>query len=112
MNTLNLTDDQLHQLIDALDEARDEHETSYVEWCSEGNDPTKHIWYRMADASTMLDEVMEESDKASYMYDICTPVSKFVPPKSPEFWDSFRKQADGKDKIMGDVNVPNAAEAA
>ena len=65
MNTLNFTDAQLHQLIDALDEARDEHETSYVEWCSAGNDPTKHIWYRMADASTMLDEVMEESDASN-----------------------------------------------
>jgi len=55
MNTLNLTDAQLHQLIDALDAVLLLLEPDYTEWCSDGNDPTDHPWYRVANIPAALE---------------------------------------------------------
>ena len=65
MNVLILTDDQLHHLIDVLDEVLRQEEPNYTEWCSAGNDPTDHLWYRMANVSTMLDEEVAASDASN-----------------------------------------------
>ena len=56
MNVLILTDDQLHHLIDVLDEVLRQEEPNYTEWCSAGNDPTDHLWYRAADAALALEQ--------------------------------------------------------
>ena len=55
MNRLNFTDAQLHQLIDALDEVLRQEEPNYTEWCSAGNDPTDHLWYRAAQSASVLE---------------------------------------------------------
>jgi hypothetical protein len=55
MDTLTMTTEQLHNLIDVLDEVLRQEEPNYVEWCSAGNDPTDHLWYRAADAAAALE---------------------------------------------------------
>jgi len=56
MDTLKLTTDQLHRLIDVLDYVLDTERTSYEEWCDMGNDPTNHIWYHAAEAASVLEQ--------------------------------------------------------
>lgn len=56
MDTLTMTTDQLHYLIDVLDEVMRQEEPSYVEWCSHGNDPADHLWYRTAHAASVLEQ--------------------------------------------------------
>ena len=67
MNTLTFTDDQLYQLIDALDEARNILEDNYDWMKSQGYNVADHPWQRFADASTMLDKVVEASDAANVL---------------------------------------------
>ena len=55
METLHMTTEQLHHLIDVLDEVLRQEEPGYVEWCSAGNDPTDHLWFRVADAASILE---------------------------------------------------------
>ena len=55
MDTLALTTEQLHDLIDVLDEVMQKEELNYIEWCSAGNDPTDHLWYRTAEVSSVLE---------------------------------------------------------
>ena len=55
MDTLALTTEQLHDLIDVLDEVMQKEEARYEEWCSAGNDPTDHLWYRTAEVSSVLE---------------------------------------------------------
>ena len=55
MDTLALTTEQLHDLIDVLDEVMQQEEARYEEWCSAGNDPTDHLWYRTAEVSSVLE---------------------------------------------------------
>ena len=56
METLHMTTEQLHKLIDVLDEVLRQEEPSYVEWRSAGNDPTDHLWYRAARAASVLEQ--------------------------------------------------------
>jgi hypothetical protein len=55
METLTMTTEQLHRLIDVLDWVMDSEELNYVEWCAMGNDPTKHLWYHAAEAASVLE---------------------------------------------------------
>jgi hypothetical protein len=55
MDTLTMTTDQIHHLIDVLDEVLRQEELNYVEWCSAGNDPTDHLWYRAAQSASVLE---------------------------------------------------------
>jgi len=56
MDTLHMTTDQLHRLIDVLDEVLRQEEPNYTEWCSAGNDPTDHLWYRAAQSASVLEQ--------------------------------------------------------
>ena len=51
-----MTTDQLHHLIDVLDEVLRQEEPNYTEWCSAGNDPTDHLWYRAAQSASVLEQ--------------------------------------------------------
>lgn len=55
MDTLHMTTDQIHHLIDVLDEVLRQEEPNYTEWCSAGNDPTDHLWYRAAQSASVLE---------------------------------------------------------
>ena len=50
-----MTTDQIHHLIDVLDEVLRQEEPNYTEWCSAGNDPTDHLWYRVANIHAALE---------------------------------------------------------
>jgi hypothetical protein len=101
-----MTTDQIHHLIDVLDEVLRQEEPNYTEWCSAGNDPTDHLWYRTANAASVLEQ-------ASYIYNPSKPAT-FTPPRSLNVqrpteaeWIAWA----GKDKIMGDIDTPNAEES-
>jgi hypothetical protein len=57
MDTLTMTTEQLHNLIDVLDEVMQQEEARYEEWCDMGNDPTDHLWYRAAEVASVLEAV-------------------------------------------------------
>ena len=51
INVLRLTDDVLHHVIDALDEAEASFAASYDDWLADGGDPRDHPWYRISEAN-------------------------------------------------------------
>jgi len=53
MNTL-----PIQAAIDELDEVLRQEEPNYTEWCSDGNDPTGHLWYWAADAAHALERLL------------------------------------------------------
>jgi hypothetical protein len=124
MNTLNLTDSAFYTIIDAIDEALADAEPHYNLWCSDGNDPINHVWYRLANAREAIDEAVEASDAASYIYNPSKPAT-FTPPRSLGVHTKNRVRSidvrqpteaewavwAGKDKIMGDIDTPNAEES-
>jgi hypothetical protein len=59
MNTLQLTDEAFYTVIDAIDEALADAEPHYNLWCSDGNDPKDHVWYRLANARDAIDAAAE-----------------------------------------------------
>ena len=81
MNTLQLTDEAFYTVIDAIDEALADAEPHYNLWCSDGNDPKDHVWYRLVNAREAIDAAVEVMDTASYMYDTSKPAT-FTPPRS------------------------------
>jgi hypothetical protein len=55
-----MTTEEKHRIIDQVHAAMDKQEPSYVEWCSDGNDPTDHLWYLLAAVLDMLVELEGE----------------------------------------------------
>jgi len=117
MDTLHMTTDQLHHLTDVLDEVLRQEEPNYTEWCSAGNDPTDHLWYRAAQSASVL-------EAASYIYNPSKPAT-FTPPRSLGVHTENRVRSitvqapteaewvawAGKGEIMGDIDTPNAEES-
>lgn len=60
MNKSSMTTKEKQRIVDQVHAAMDKQEPSYVEWCSDGNDPTDHLWYLLAAVLDMLVELEGE----------------------------------------------------